>query len=81
MQLLCTLTGGLLVLLDVVLNPDRTGPFKSVVLDLIILVKTPGMERSSDEYKTLLESEGYGNFQCYSIEASSYFDVITVRKL
>ena len=73
--------GGLLVLLDVVLNSEKTGPFRGIVVDLVILVETPGVERSADEYKTLLESEGFGNFQFYPIDTSSHFDVITVRKL
>ena len=74
-------TGGLLVLLEEVLNPDRIGPFNAHALDLVMLTKTAGGERSADEYRALLESEGFGKFEFHPIQGSFQFNVMTARKL
>ena len=55
--------GGLLVLLESVLNPHKTRPFRFIFLDMVMLLQTLGVERSADEYKALQESEGFGDFQ------------------
>ena len=47
---------------------------------MIMLIKTAGIERTAEEYKAILESEGFGNFQFEPIEASSQFDVIVAHK-
>ena len=72
--------GGLLVLLDAVLNRDKMGPLRSILIDLIILVNTPGAERTADEYKALLERKGFGEFQFIPVVDSCQFDVIVARK-
>ena len=75
--------GGALVLLKSVLNPDKaepTGLYYFFDMIMLGLLQTSGVERSADEYKALLESEGFGDFQFHAIQTSSQFDVIVARK-
>ena len=74
-------TGGLLVILETVLKPDKTGPAMSVFFDVIMMVRTPGRERSVDEYKSLVVGEGFEDFRFTSVGGSSSYDVVVARKM
>ena len=70
-----------MVILENVLQPNKTGPSRAVFQDIIMLVRTSGHERSVDEYKLLVENEGFNDFQFTPLEGSSSFDVIVARKV
>lgn len=67
-------------MLESVLQPKKTAPEWTLILDMIMLIDLPGCERSAGEYKALLASEGFTDFNCHFVEGSPLFDVIAARK-
>lgn len=74
------MAGGMIVILELLLNDSKTGPTSAVCLDLRMLFKTVGKERTVAEYKDLLESENFNGFQYLQNAGSTHFEVIVARK-
>jgi acetylserotonin O-methyltransferase len=55
--------GGGLLLAEMLLNEDKTGPTYALLQSLNMLVCTEGKERNLAEYRELLESEGFRDVQ------------------
>lgn len=55
--------GGGLLIVEALLNDDRSGPVYATMQDLNMLVCTDGRERTFDEYRTLLEAAGFTNVE------------------
>ena len=51
--------GGTILILEKVLNDDRTGPLFTALMNLNMLVVLPGRERTMSEYATLLTTTGF----------------------
>jgi acetylserotonin O-methyltransferase len=55
--------GGGILIVEALLNEDRSGPVYALMQDLNMLVCTDGRERTFDEYRALLEAAGFTNVQ------------------
>jgi acetylserotonin N-methyltransferase len=53
--------GGGLLIAETLMNDDQDGPVYTLMQDLNMLVCTDGRERTSAEYRTLLEDSGFTN--------------------
>ncbi|MBV9404112.1 MAG: hypothetical protein JO211_02130, partial [Acidobacteriaceae bacterium] len=54
-------SGGGILVIEALVNDDRSGPVSALMQDLNMLVCTDGRERTLTEYKALLESAGFAN--------------------
>lgn len=54
---------GSLLITEVLVDEDRSGPLYAMLQDLNMLVCTDGKERTASEYKQLLTAAGFANFQ------------------
>ena len=55
--------GGGLLICELILNEDRSGPVFPLLQSLNMLVATGGRERTASEYKQLLEKHGFVDVQ------------------
>jgi len=76
----CLPSGGCLLIAERILNEDKTGPKKALLLSLNMLVQTHGKERSAAEYKQLLQKQGFIDIQTNQLESSAGIDAILCRK-
>lgn len=66
----CFLGGGLLIV-EMILNEDKTGPKNALLQSLNMLIKMDGKERmTTAEYKQLLEKHGFTNIQAKQLESA-----------
>ncbi|KAM9321344.1 acetylserotonin O-methyltransferase-like [Gastrophryne carolinensis] len=70
--------GGAVLLIEVLLNEDKTGPLTSQLFSLNMLVQTEGRERTPSEYTKLLKEAGFKDVQ-FSATGKIY-DAILGRK-
>jgi hypothetical protein len=66
--------------MEPILNEDRTSPQLAVLLDVLKMNHSPGRDRTSDEYRQLLEAAQFTDYRCFHVDGSGLFDVITVKK-
>ena len=71
--------GGALLIAEKVLDPDKSGPLSAVLQSLNMLICTQGKERTLDEYRQLLETNGFGNVQ--AARTGAYLDAILAAKV
>lgn len=76
----CLSSGGGLLVAELTLDDDKTGPLKALLQSLLMLVLTNGKERSGKEYKELLEKHGFVDFQMKRLDSKSWMDAILCRK-
>ncbi|XP_042314342.1 acetylserotonin O-methyltransferase-like [Sceloporus undulatus] len=69
--------GGGVLLVETVLNEDRSGPLEALIYSMVMLLKTEGKERTSSEYNVLLGAAGFKEIQ---FRKRRIFDVIFGRK-
>ena len=62
------------------LNQDKTGPKKTLLQSLNMLVQLDGKERTAAEYKQLLQNKGFIDIQTKQLESSAGTDAILCRK-
>ena len=62
------------------LNDDKTGPMRTLLQSLNMLVQAIGKERSAQEYKELLERHGFVDIQIKRLEPCAGIDAILCRK-
>ncbi|XP_053240191.1 acetylserotonin O-methyltransferase-like [Podarcis raffonei] len=72
----CKPGGGVLVV-EIVLNEDRTGPVEAQIFSLVMLLCTQGKERTPSEYNALLSAAGFKQIQQ---KKTGHFDAILGRK-
>jgi len=73
-------SGGCLLIAERILNEDKTGPKKALLLCLNMLVQTHGKERSAAEYKQLLQKQGFIDIRTNQLESSAGIDAVLCRK-
>jgi acetylserotonin N-methyltransferase len=71
--------GGAVLLAEVLLDEDKTGPLSGLLQSLNMLACTEGKERSLSEYRALLESECFGAVQ--GVRTGSVVDAVYARRL
>ena len=62
------------------LNDDKTGPMRTLLQSLNMLVQEIGKECSAEEYKELLEKHGFVDIQTKRLEPDAGIDAILCRK-
>ena len=62
------------------LNHDKTGPKKTLLQSLNMLVQLDGKERTAVEYKQILQGQGFIDIQTKQLESSADTDAILCRK-
>jgi acetylserotonin N-methyltransferase len=70
--------GGLLIC-EKLLNEEKDGPVSAALQSLNMLVITEGRERTASEYKTLLQTAGFGQIEAK--KTGKYLDVILATKV
>ncbi|CAI9568051.1 unnamed protein product [Staurois parvus] len=70
--------GGAVLLIEVLLNEDRSGPSISQLLSLNMLLQTEGKERTPSEYSKLLTDSGFRDIQFRT--TGKTYDAILGRK-
>ncbi|XP_030055508.1 acetylserotonin O-methyltransferase-like isoform X1 [Microcaecilia unicolor] len=70
--------GGAVLLVEVLLNEDKSGPLSSQLYSLNMLVQTEGRERTPAEYCKLLTAVGFKEIQVRT--TGKIYDVILGRK-
>ena len=76
----CVLLGGGLLVAEMFLKEDKTGPRSTLLQSLNMLVQTHGKERTMTEYKELLEQQGFVDIQAKQPDFSSGYVAILCRK-
>ncbi|XP_061482821.1 acetylserotonin O-methyltransferase-like [Rhineura floridana] len=76
LQKACKPGGGVLVV-EVVLNEDRSGPLEAHLYSLLMLLHTEGKERTPSEYNVLLSLAGFKEIQ---LKKRKFYDAILGRK-
>ncbi|XP_063811756.1 acetylserotonin O-methyltransferase-like [Pseudophryne corroboree] len=71
--------GGGVLLLEVLLNEDKSGPLVSQLYSLKMLLQTEGRERTSSEYTKLLTDSGFRDIQVKV--TGKLYDAILARKV
>ncbi|XP_040194122.1 acetylserotonin O-methyltransferase-like isoform X2 [Rana temporaria] len=70
--------GGAVLLIEVLLNEDRSGPLISQLFSLYMLIHSEGKERMPSEYKKLLTDAGFMDIQVRT--TGKIYDTIMGRK-
>lgn len=70
--------GGAILLAEVLLNDDKTGPLSGLLQSLNMLACTEGKERNLTEYRALFESEGFAEVR--GVHTGKVVDAIYARK-
>ncbi|KAM4701389.1 acetylserotonin O-methyltransferase [Discoglossus pictus] len=70
--------GGGVLLVEVLLDEDRSGPLTSQLYSLNMLVQTEGKERTPSEYGQLLAASGFSDIQVQS--TGKIYDAVLGRK-
>ena len=73
-------SGGCLLIAERILNEDKTGPKKALLLCLNMLVQAHGKERSAAEYEQLLQKQGFIDIRTNQLESSAGIDAALCRK-
>lgn len=69
---------GALLIAEMLLNDDKTGPTLATLQSLNMLVQTDGRERSLEEYSKMLDEVGFSKIQ--SQRTGEYLDAILCFK-
>ncbi|CAI5772073.1 acetylserotonin O-methyltransferase-like [Podarcis lilfordi] len=72
----CKPGGGVLVV-EIVLNEDRSGPLEAHLQSMMMLLHTEGKERTPSEYNALFSAAGFKEFQ---LKKCQLYDAILGRK-
>ena len=72
--------GGRVLIAERFLDEDKIGPKSTLLTSLDMLVQVDGKERTRDEYKKLLEKQGFVDIQAKQFDSSEGSDAILCRK-
>ncbi|KAM9566672.1 acetylserotonin O-methyltransferase isoform 2-T2 [Guaruba guarouba] len=70
--------GGGVLLVESLLNEDKSGPLETQLYSMNMLVQTEGKERTAAEYSKLLEAAGFGEIQVK--RTGKLYDAVLGRK-
>ncbi|XP_041898019.1 acetylserotonin O-methyltransferase isoform X1 [Corvus kubaryi] len=70
--------GGGVLLVESLLNEDKSGPVETQLYSMNMLVQTEGKERTAEEYSKLLEAAGFGVIQVK--RTGKLYDAVLGRK-
>ncbi|NWH57721.1 ASMT methyltransferase, partial [Geococcyx californianus] len=70
--------GGGVLLVESLLNEDKSGPLETQLYSMNMLVQTEGKERTAAEYSRLLEAAGFGDVQVK--RTGKLYDAVLGRK-
>ncbi|OPJ69530.1 acetylserotonin O-methyltransferase isoform B [Patagioenas fasciata monilis] len=70
--------GGGVLLVESLLNEDKSGPLETQLYSMNMLVQTEGKERTAAEYSKLLEAAGFGDIQVK--RTGKVYDAVLGRK-
>ncbi|XP_064930541.1 acetylserotonin O-methyltransferase isoform X2 [Columba livia] len=70
--------GGGVLLVESLLNEDKSGPLETQLYSMNMLVQTEGKERTAAEYSKLLEAAGFGDIQVK--RTGKLYDAVLGRK-
>ncbi|XP_071949112.1 acetylserotonin O-methyltransferase-like [Antedon mediterranea] len=73
-------SGGAVLIAELLLNENKTGPLETVFLDINMMVEASGRERTETEYRLLLEQNGFVDFECKSVEGHGGFHTMIAKK-
>jgi acetylserotonin N-methyltransferase len=79
MSLFWPFTGGGILLGELLLFDDKSGPLTSQLRSLIMLTICDGRERSGLEYKQLLEKHGFKDVQVKFTQTNSLDAVLAIK--
>jgi len=66
------------LLVESLLNEDKSGPLETQLYSMNMLVQTEGKERTAAEYSKLLEAAGFGEIQVK--RTGKLYDAVLGRK-
>ena len=72
--------GGRVLIAEKFLDEDKIGPKSTLLTSLNMLVQVDGKERTRDEYRKLLEKQGFVDIQAKQLDSSEGSDAILCRK-
>ena len=72
--------GGRVLIAEGFLDEDKIGPKSTLLTSLNMLVQVDGKERTRDEYRKLLEKQGFVDIQAKQLDSSEGSDAILCRK-
>ena len=72
--------GGRVLIAERLLDEDKIGPKSTLLTSLNMLVQVDGKERTRDEYRKLLEKQGFVDIQAKQLDSSEGSDAILCRK-
>ena len=72
--------GGRVLITERFLDEDKIGPKSTLLTSLNMLVQVDGKERTRDEYRKLLEKQGFVDIQAKQLDSSEGSDAILCRK-
>lgn len=67
-----------MLLVETLLNEDKTGPLEAQLFSLVMLVQTEGKERTPAQYSKLLTAAGFREIQVK--KTGKLYDAILGRK-
>ncbi|XP_053927632.1 acetylserotonin O-methyltransferase isoform X2 [Cuculus canorus] len=70
--------GGGVLLVESLLNEDKSGPLETQLYSMNMLVQTEGKERTAEEYSRLLEAAGFGDIRVK--RTGKLYDAVLGRK-
>lgn len=74
-----TPSGGAVLIAEMLLDDDGTGPAPALLQSLNMLVQTHGRERTNAEYQALLAAAGFNASAARFVRTGSYLDAILVE--
>jgi hypothetical protein len=72
--------GGAVLVLDMLLSPDRTGPLKATSMDMMMMSTSDAKERTEEDMRALLQNAGFTRIMCKNLEGNPYYDVTMGHK-
>ena len=72
--------GGRVLIAERFLDEDKIGPKSTLLTSLNMLLQVDGKERTRDEYRKLLEKQGFVDIQAKQLDSSEGSDAILCRK-
>jgi 3-hydroxy-5-methyl-1-naphthoate 3-O-methyltransferase len=71
--------GGMIMLHEILLNDDHTGPLAAAAFSMLMLLGTRGKQYSLSEYRDILESAGFVDVQAQRT-GGGYYSLVTAMK-
>ena len=73
---MCFFSGGVIVILEKIVSATEDGPLCPMLMDLVMLLSTPGKERTLAQYNNLLTNSGFRVTASRADSEFNWYDVI-----